>query len=120
MKSIKGYEYFDYSVHEALFCSKKEETTIDDILQNIQQEYHSNINKFSQNLIVAQLEVLLTYAERFYHRQFISQKISNHKILSRLEDVLIKHLVFVILILLPVIGTRRNCIFFIGETRVLV
>ena len=58
------------------------------VLQNIEQEYHSNIDKFSQDVIIAQLELLLTYADRFYHRQFITRKISNHKILSQLEDVL--------------------------------
>jgi AraC family transcriptional activator of pobA len=87
-KTIKGYEYFDYSVHEALFLSDKEETTIINMMQNIQQEYHSNIDKFSQDVIIAQLELLLTYADRFYHRQFITRKISNHKILDRLEDML--------------------------------
>ncbi len=87
-KTIKQYEYFDYSVHEALFLSDKEETTIQGILQNIAQEYHSNIDRFSQNVIIAQLELLLTYAERFYNRQFITRKISNHNILTRLEDLL--------------------------------
>jgi AraC family transcriptional regulator, transcriptional activator of pobA len=87
-KNIRQYEYFDYSVHEALFLSDKEETTIINMMQNIQQEYHSNIDKFSQDVIVAQLELLLTYADRFYHRQFITRKISNHKILDRLEDLL--------------------------------
>ena len=87
-KAIKQYEYFDYSVNEALFLSEKEEATIISTLQNIQQEYHSNIDKFSQNIIIAQLEVLLSYAERFYHRQFITRKITNHSILKRLEDVL--------------------------------
>ena len=85
---IKQYEYFDYSVNEALFLSEKEEATIISTLQNIQQEYHSNIDKFSQNIIIAQLEVLLSYAERFYHRQFITRKIANHTLLNRLEDVL--------------------------------
>jgi len=87
-KGIKQYEYFDYSVHEALFLSDKEETTIMGIMQNIAQEYHSNIDKFSQDVIIAQLELLLTYSDRFYHRQFITRKISNHKILERLEDIL--------------------------------
>ena len=87
-RKIREYEYFDYSVHEALFLSEKEEVTIAGILQNIEQEYRANIDKFSQNLIIAQLEVLLTYAERFYHRQFLTRKISNHKILNRLEDIL--------------------------------
>lgn len=87
-KTIKQYEYFDYSVNEALFLSEKEETIIAGIMQSIQQEYHSNIDKFSQTIIIAQLELLLSYSERFYQRQFITRKIANHKILTRLEDAL--------------------------------
>jgi AraC-like DNA-binding protein len=90
-KKIKQYEYFGYSVHEALFLSEKEETIIANVMQNIQQEYHSNIDKFSQSVIIAQLELLLTYSERFYQRQFITRKISNHQILNRLEDMLGKY-----------------------------
>lgn len=86
--TIKQYDYFSYSVHEALHLSGKEEAMITGIIQNIGQEYHSNIDKFSQNVIIAQLDLLLTYAERFYHRQFITRKIANHKILNRLEDTL--------------------------------
>src|SRR3984885_13180863 len=90
-KTIRQYEYFDYSVHEALFLSDKEETTVTGIFKNIAQEYHSNIDKFSQGVIIAQLELLLTYADRFYHRQFITRKITNHSILNRLEDLLNKY-----------------------------
>jgi len=77
-KTIKQYEYFDYSVNEP-YSFREEETTITGIIQNIEQEYHSNIDKFSQNVNIAQLELLLTYAERFYQRQFITRKITNHK-----------------------------------------
>jgi AraC-like DNA-binding protein len=87
-KNIKQYEYFSYAVHEALFLSDKEETTIINILQNIEQEYQSNIDKFSQDVIIAQLELLFTYSERFYQRQFITRKTINHQILYRLEDLL--------------------------------
>ena len=87
-KTIKRYEYFSYSVHEALHLSDKEETMIINIMQNIDQEYRSNIDKFSQDVIIAQLELLLTYSERFYNRQFITRKISSHKILNRLEEIL--------------------------------
>ncbi|HEV3224749.1 MAG TPA: helix-turn-helix transcriptional regulator [Puia sp.] len=90
-KTIKKYEYFNYSVHEALFLSEKEEITITGILKNIEQEYHSNIDKFSQDVIIAQLELLLKYADRFYHRQFITRKITNHKILGHLEDILTEY-----------------------------
>jgi AraC-like DNA-binding protein len=87
-QKIKQYEYFGYSVHEALHLSDKEEKMIIDIITNIQKEYQSNIDKFSQDVIIAQIELLLTYSERFYNRQFITRKISNHEILSRLEKLL--------------------------------
>lgn len=87
-QKMKQYEYFDYAVHEALHLSDKEEKMILDIIKNIQQEYQSNIDKFSQDVIIAQIELLLTYSERFYNRQFITRKISNHEILSRLEKLL--------------------------------
>ncbi len=84
-KLIKQYEYFDYSVNEALFLSEKEEATINNIIQNVRQEYHSNIDLFSQRIIISQLETLFNYSERFYQRQFITRKITNHQILDRLE-----------------------------------
>jgi len=91
-EKIKQYEYFSYSVHEALHLSEKEEATIIGMMQNMEQEYCSNIDKFSQDVIIAQLELLLTYADRFYHRQFITRKIANHKILNRLEDIITEYL----------------------------
>jgi len=90
-KAIKQYDYFSYAVHEALHLSQKEEVMLAGIMQHIAQEYHSPIDKFSQDVIVAQLDLLLTYADRFYHRQFITRKITNHKLLTRLEDILDEH-----------------------------
>ncbi len=87
-KTIKQYEYFNYSVYEALYLSDKEETMLTGIAQSMEQEYHANIDQFSQNVIIAQLELLLTYGERFYQRQFITRKIASHEILTRLEDLL--------------------------------
>jgi AraC family transcriptional activator of pobA len=87
-KTIKQYEFFNYSVYEALYLSDKEETMLTTIVQNIEQEYHANIDRFSQSVIIAQLELLLTYSERFYQRQFLTRKIASHEILSKLEDLL--------------------------------
>lgn len=87
-KKIKQYEYFGYATNEALFLSDKEETMMNGIIENIRQEYNANIDKFSQDVIIAQLELLFTYAQRFYERQFITRKITNSKILERLETVL--------------------------------
>ncbi|MCE6991889.1 AraC family transcriptional regulator [Dyadobacter sp. CY323] len=91
-KTIRQYEYFDYAVNEALFLSEREETTISGIMQSIQQEYQANIDKYSQDLMIAQLELLLKYSERFYQRQFITRKIANHKVLDRLESVISEYL----------------------------
>ncbi len=87
-KNIKQYGFFGYAVNEALFLSEKEETVITDIFLNIQREYHSNIDKFSQNIIISQIELLLNYCERFYQRQFITRKKSSHQILEKLETKL--------------------------------
>jgi len=89
-KKIRQYDYFSYSVNEALFLSDKEETVINGIVDNIRHEYQSNIDKFSQEVIISQLELLFTYGQRFYERQFITRKITNNRLLDRLE-ALIKH-----------------------------
>ena len=88
---IKKYEYFNYSVNEALHISEKEEGVLMGIIKNIEHEYHSSIDKFSQDIIISQLEVFLNYSERFYQRQFITRKITNHRTLTGLEEILESH-----------------------------
>ncbi|UFH57838.1 AraC family transcriptional regulator [Spirosoma sp. KNUC1025] len=87
-KSIRQYDYFNYSIREALFLSETEESTIVGIIQQIQREYQMPIDQFSQKITIAQLEVLLNYADRFYQRQFITRKIINRELLDRFEAVL--------------------------------
>ncbi len=84
-------EFFDYSVNEALFLSEKEKETLNTIVRTIEQEYHSVIDAFSKQIIILQIETLLHYSERFYHRQFITREKSNHEILSRLNTLLSAH-----------------------------
>ena len=86
--AIKKYEFFDYSVNEALFLSEDEEIKIQQITDNIKQEYQTNIDKFSQSIIISQLETLLNYSERFYQRQFITRHKVHHQFLERLEILL--------------------------------
>ncbi len=87
-KKIKQYDFFGYEINEALFLSEKEETTINSIVENIKNEYQANIDQFSQDIIISHLETLLNYSERFYQRQFITRKKTNHQILDRLEALL--------------------------------
>ncbi len=87
-KSIRNYEYFAYSANEALFLSEREEQTLNGIIEQIRHECNAYIDRFSQQIIVAQLEALLGYADRFYHRQFVTRNISGHQILAQLENLL--------------------------------
>ncbi|MCU4156603.1 helix-turn-helix transcriptional regulator [Carboxylicivirga sp. A043] len=91
-KNIKKYEFFEYSTNEALFLSEKEEKIITGIVAIIKQEYQSNIDKFSHDLIIAQLELLLIYSDRFYNRQFLTRKKSNHILIDQFEEVLNKYI----------------------------
>ncbi|SHM07104.1 helix-turn-helix domain-containing protein [Chryseobacterium polytrichastri] len=91
IKKIKSYEFFSYQINEALFLSDKEEKIIVDLFKNIEKEYQTNIDKFTQELIVAQLELFLIYAERFYERQFFTRKKSSHELLERFEQVLAQY-----------------------------
>lgn len=87
-KTIKNYGFFSYELNEALHLSEEEEATIENILSNIEREYQSNIDSFSQDVMIAQIELLLQYSNRFYNRQFITRKPANNEILIRLENVL--------------------------------
>lgn len=83
--SIKQYGYFSYAAAEALYLSEKEKITILGIYTFIRNELSERIDKFSQDVIISQIELLLNYANRFYDRQFLTRKVVNNDILSRLE-----------------------------------
>jgi AraC-like DNA-binding protein len=87
-KEIKRYEYFGYSINEALFVSNREEQIMMGIIEIIRLEYKANPDKYSQRIIISQIETLLNYSERFYNRQFLTREKTNHKILGNLEEIL--------------------------------
>lgn len=87
-KTIQNYKFFGYDINEALFLSEKEEETLIGLFKGIEKEYQSGIDQFTQNIIISQIEVILNYCERFYQRQFITRKKSNHTILEKLEIIL--------------------------------
>jgi AraC-like DNA-binding protein len=87
-KTIRDYGYFSYSVDEALHLSEKEQATVDSVMSNIEREYHSNIDAFSQDVMVSNIDLLLNYCNRFYNRQFITRKKVNNDLLSNLEALL--------------------------------
>lgn len=85
---IKNYGFFSYSANEALYLSEKERQTIFSVFDNIKEELNSQIDDFSQDLVISYVEVLLNYSNRFYKRQFITRKTVNHDLLNRMEKLL--------------------------------
>lgn len=73
-EQIKKYHFFNYAVHEALHMSPKEETQIKRLFDAIEGEYHNNQDEFTKELIVDLISTLLRYANRYYHRQFLTRK----------------------------------------------
>lgn len=82
------YDFFDYALNEALFLSEKEEAILSGIVAHIQLEYHSNIDKYSKQIIITHIENLLSYSNRFYNRQFITREKAHHHVVQELEKLL--------------------------------
>ncbi|HXS35890.1 MAG TPA: helix-turn-helix domain-containing protein [Flavipsychrobacter sp.] len=87
-KTIKTYGFFSYAINEALHVSESEEKVLNAILDNIANEYRARIDDFSQDVIIAEIELMLHYCDRFYHRQFLTRKSINHDLLTQVEDLL--------------------------------
>jgi AraC-like DNA-binding protein len=87
-QKIKDYNSFDYSVNEALILSEEEEKSIEMIFQQIEKEYNLPIDNFSQDVVISNIELLLTYCNRYYTRQFILRKPTNQGLLVKFENIL--------------------------------
>jgi AraC-like DNA-binding protein len=90
-RKIREYGFFSYAANEALHLSEKEKETIVAIFHIMEEELNSRIDDFSQHVVIAQIELLLSYAERFYKRQFITRKAASNDLLQKLEALLEAH-----------------------------
>ena len=90
-QKIKGYGFFHYSMTEALILSSKEEVSIETIFTITGNEYHLPVDRFSQDVMVSQLDLLLTYCNRYYSRQFITRRSPASDVLTRMEALLTAH-----------------------------
>ncbi|PUZ21653.1 transcriptional regulator, AraC family [Chitinophaga costaii] len=87
-KNIHLYGFFGYAVQEALFLSDKEKKVIAGLFDSIGAELDNNIDAFSQDVLVAQIELLLNYSNRFYNRQFLTRKAVHHDLISQMDSYL--------------------------------
>lgn len=87
-KKITEYTFFRYEESEALHLSSDEKETLIGILQQMEKEYLTNIDRHSNELLVSNLELLLNYSKRFYSRQFITRTNQGKDIIAKFEQFL--------------------------------
>ncbi|MGN7824806.1 helix-turn-helix domain-containing protein [Chitinophaga sp. 22536] len=90
-KKIRQYGFFSYAVSEALHLTEKEKAVVLKIFDQIGMELDTPADRFSQDLLVSGLELLLDYSNRFYHRQFAAQRDDDHGLLNRLDTLLLQY-----------------------------
>lgn len=87
-KKMKQFTFFSYTSNEALHLSSDECAVIQNYMDNINRELEHPVDKFSRQLFVSNIEVLLNYCMRFYERQFVTRKELNNDVLARFEQLL--------------------------------
>ena len=85
---IKDFGFFSYAANEALHLSDDEEKVISDLMIQLQSEINKPIDPFSQDVMVSQIDLLLSYCNRFYNRQFITRKKVSNDVLVKFEKLL--------------------------------
>ena len=88
---IKKYNFFSYSVNEALHLSPKEEQQVRSIIDNAESEYLNNPDEFSKDIMLSQIDTLLKYADRYYKRQFINRTDLAGETIERFQELLASH-----------------------------
>jgi len=88
---IRKYHYFDYETNEALHLSPKEEQTIWQLFHTIKNEYENNQDEYSREIILANIDTMLKYAQRFYKRQFINRAEFAGKTITKFNEEIDKY-----------------------------
>jgi len=84
-KTIDQYNFFNYSVHEALHLSEAEQNTLTDCMNLIKREISERVDNHSQIVISSTLELLLNLSQRYYERQFNTRSAQNSDYVSKFE-----------------------------------
>jgi AraC-like DNA-binding protein len=85
---LKGSTFFSYAIHEALHLSFAERGLVSDLFEKMLNEYTGRCDRFSQSVLIGYLELMLSYADRFYHRQFLTRSQADRGLLVRFEQAL--------------------------------
>lgn len=87
-KKMREYTFFSYNSNEALHVSEAERRLIQNCLDQIEYELSLPEDKYSKQIVVGSLQMLLDYCSRFYDRQFTTRETANMDLLAKLESLL--------------------------------
>lgn len=87
-RDIRQYNFFSYAVHEALHLSEEEERVVTSLLADVTRESRLATDIFSHTIIIKQVELILSYCNRFYHRQFLTRRQAGNQHLVHFEQLL--------------------------------
>lgn len=85
---IDDYTFFNYEVNEALHLSEKEQSVLNNLVNIIENEIEERIDNHSQQVLVSNIELILSYSFRFYERQFNTRSAQNTDIVSKVDTLL--------------------------------
>lgn len=87
-QKMAKYTFFSYKIREALHLTERERVIVNQLMDNIEELTNEERCKETDSLIVANIELLLSYCQRFYGRQFKTHTRENNALISRLESFL--------------------------------
>lgn len=89
---LPAYGFFRYRREEALHLSDEELDSLWEGFAALQREYRRPVDVHSKRILVACLELLLTYADRFYRRQFVTRHEADSSLAARFRAALERRL----------------------------
>jgi AraC-like DNA-binding protein len=85
---LTQYSFFGYDANEGLHISESEKKVLEECVQNIDREISNNLDQHSHNLVLTNLDLLLSYCARFYDRQFLTRVTAGKDIVEKFERAL--------------------------------
>lgn len=87
-QNITNYGFFEYQTDEALHLSETERNDLVQIFFKIKEEYEGNIDEYSREVILSNIDLSLSYIKRYYKRQFLTRNSINVDLLAKFERLI--------------------------------
>ncbi|WP_312789673.1 helix-turn-helix transcriptional regulator [Sphingobacterium sp.] len=88
---IKQYKYFSYEINDALFMTPQEEEIITWLFTRIHMELQQNKDRANISIILSLLNVVLSYSEVFFERQYKDKAIKASSFAEKVKHLLQAH-----------------------------